>query len=555
MNDIKIGFFGGVDEFGENLTCYYDKQDGFLVDFGAMFPDFYHHGVTYFYPDYDFILKNYEKFKVLIVTHGHEDHIGGIVNLINRMPLRIIASRFTIALIKKKISFSRKINFYPTFEVAEDLSEYEIGNFNVKFIENDHSIIDSYSLRISNNNVNIFHSSDFKIDENSIKTEKFLKNLNKYCKKTDIALIDSTNANIDYDINLSESDVINSIENIIIESKKNIFITMFSSNIERILNIVNTINKLDFPLVLLGRSIDKYITLAEESDIRINRKNIITITEYNELLNENQNIEEPENLKVIFIIAGSQGELTSALTSISYNQYKGVYINKGDTVIYSSKTIPGNEKDIFKVKNQLLKKGAILKSIKTDDNIHASGHANAEGIIKVLNILQPKNLIPIHGTLFQQKALESIASELKIKKILIPIIGDIFKYSKSNLKRYKNIELDKKFLDITGFDDMDYRLLKKRDNLKLGIAIISLIIDKKDYFVFKRPIIKIEGFVDEKHNKIIMEKVEEVIFKSIEKIDLSKKDLLEIELTLKIKRFFRKNYNISPKLFILVDYI
>ena len=552
MNKVKIGFLGGVDEFGENLTCYYDKNDGFLVDYGAMFPDFYHHGVTYFYPDYSFILKNYEKFKVLIVTHGHEDHIGGIVNIVNRMPLRIIASKFTIALIKKKLSFSKKINFYPIFEIAEDLSEYNIGNFNVKFIENDHSIIDSYSLKISYNDINIFHSSDFKIDETSYKTQKFLKNLDKYCKKIDIALIDSTNATIDYDINLSESGVKDSIENIIEKSKNNVFITMFSSNIERILNIIEIVNRLNYPLVFLGRSIDKYTDLAEDSDIGINRKNIITVAEYNNLL---ENKEENEILKTVFIIAGSQGELTSALTSISYNQYKGVYVKKGDVVIYSSKTIPGNEKDILKVKNQLIKKGAILETAREDSNVHASGHSNADGIRKVLAILKPKNVIPVHGTISQQKALEEIALEQSIKNILIPVVGDIFSYNALKLKRYNNIDVEKRFLDITGFDDMDYRLIKERDNLKLGVAVISLIIDKKDYFLFKRPNIKLNGFVDGKYRKIISEKLEEVIFKSIEKLDLSKNELLENELTLNIKRFFRKSYSISPKLFILIDYI
>lgn len=552
MNKIKIGFLGGVDEFGENLTCYYNKEDGFLVDYGAMFPDYYHHGVTYFYPDYSFILNNYEKFKVLIVTHGHEDHIGGIVNLVKRMPLRIIASKFTISLIKKKLSFSKKINFYPTFEIAEDLSEYNIGNFNVKFIENDHSIIDSYSLKITDNNISIFHSSDFKIDKTSPKTQKFLKNIDKYCKKVDVALIDSTNATIDYDINLSEKEVKISIETIIKESINNVFITMFSSNIERILNIIDIVNNLDYPLVFLGRSIEKYTSLAEDSDVDINRKNIITIAEYNELL---KNKEEEDVLKVIFIIAGSQGELTSALTSISYNQYKGVFINKGDTIIYSSKTIPGNEKDILKVKNQLIKKGALLKTAKYDSNVHASGHSNADAIRKVLDVLKPKNVIPIHGTISQQKALESIAIEKNVKNVLIPVIGDIFTCNSSKLRRTDNIEVEKKYLDITGFDDMDYYLIKQRDNLKLGVAIISLIIDKKDYFVFKRPTIKMSGFVDDKHNKIILEKLEEVIFKSLEKIDLSKAELLESSLTLSAKRFFRKNYNISPKLFILIDYI
>jgi mRNA degradation ribonuclease J1/J2 len=144
---------------------------------------------------------------------------------------------------------------------------------------------------------------------------------------------------------------------------------------------------------------------------------------------------------------------------------------------------------------------------------------------------------------------------MNIKDVLIPNIGDLFNYKRKKLNRYKTIETEKKFLDITGFDDMSVTLLKKRDNLKLGVAIISLIIDKKDWFVFKRPKIEIDGFIDEKHLTSVLEKVEEVVFKSIEKIDLSKEDLLEMELTLNLKRFFRKNYKISPRIFLLIDYI
>ena len=553
MNKIKIGFFGGVDEFGENLTCYLDNKDGFLVDFGAMFPDYWHHGVTYFYPDYSFILKNYNKFKVLVVTHGHEDHIGGIVNLVNRMPLKIIASKFTISLIKKKLSFARSINFYPVFEEINDLDEVEYGDFKIKFIENDHSIINSYSLKITHNDTSIFHSADFKIDKSSDKSKKFLKNLDKYCKNVDIALIDSTNATVDYDINMSEKNVKEAIQSEILNSENNVFITMFSSNIERVLNIIDISNKVDIPIVLLGRSLEKYISLAEDSNIEINRDNILLLSEYFSL------IKEDETLQFIFIIAGSQGELTSALTSLSFHQYKGVFLKEGDTVIYSSKTIPGNEKDILKVKNQILKKGSKVFSLRNDSEIHASGHTNAEGLREVLHILQPKYLIPIHGTVTQQGALEDIALEeeidININNILTPTIGDIFSYHNGRLKISDNIDTEKKFLDITGIDDMDISLIKKRDKLKLGIAIISLTIDKKDWFVLKRPTIKIEGFVDSKYLSKVTNELEEVVFKSIDNIKLADREIVEPAVILASKRFFRKKYKVSPQIFLLIDYI
>ena len=546
----KIAFLGGVDEFGENLTCYYDENDGFLVDFGAMFPDYYHHGVTYFYPDYDFITRRYEKFKVLFVTHGHEDHIGAIVNIVNKIPLRIIASKYTIALIKRKLMVAGKVNFYPKLEEAENLSEYNVGKFKVKFIENDHSIIDSYSLKISyDNNVNIFHSSDFKVDKKSSKTVNFMNNLAKFAKNVDVALIDSTNANIDYDINMSEERVKHSIKKIIEDAPQNVFITMFSSNIERIINLTDIVSQLDIPIVFLGRSLDKYTKLAEEINVKINKKKIVSIIEYNELLKEN------EDLKVVFIIAGSQGELTSALTNIAYNQYKGVFINPGDIVIYSSKTIPGNEKDILKVKNQILKKGAKLISVRNDDRVHASGHSNAEGLREVINLIKPKNLIPVHGTLLQQTALKEIAVEEGVKNVKIPSLGDIFIFTDGIVKYHRTIELKRRFLDITGFDDMEFSLLKERDKLKLGVAVISLIIDKRDYFLFKRPLIELKGFVDDKYLNKIKDKLEVEVFKSLEKSDLSKEEELTQSLTLQIKRFFRKNYNISPYLIILKEYI
>ena len=228
--------------------------------------------------------------------------------------------------------------------------------------------------------------------------------------------------------------------------------------------------------------------------------------------------------------------------------------NKGDTVIYSSKAIPGNEKDILKVKNQLLKKGAVLKTVKEDENIHASGHSNAEGLKTILNILKPKTVIPVHGTIYQQKALEDIALNLNIQNIIIPSLGDIYSYD-GELKLEKNLEIKTRFSDITGFDDMDYSIIKERDKLKYGVAFISVIIDKKDYFLFKNPSIVIKGYVDEKYLKKITDKTEEIIFKEISKSDLSKKELLQDKLTLSLKRFFKKNYNISPALIIMIDYI
>ena len=546
---VKIAFLGGVDEFGENLTCYYDGTDGFMVDFGAMFPDYYHHGVTYFYPDYKFITDNYQKFKVLFVTHGHEDHIGGIVNIVDRIPLRIIASEYTIALIKRKLMFS-KVKFYPVLEVAENLSEYSVGKFKIKFIENDHSIIDSYSLKITyDNDYFIFHSSDFKIDKKSEKTNNFLDALKENFKKTDIALVDSTNATVDYDINLSETNVKNSLEDIIEKARHNVFVTMFSSNIERIINLINIVEKFKKPLVFLGRSLDKYTKLAEDINIRISKKNIISSMEYNDFL------EKDENFNAVFLIAGSQGELTSALTNIAYNQYKGVFVNEGDIVVYSSKAIPGNEKDILKVKNQLLKKGTTLITLNNDDNIHASGHSNADGLREIIKILKPDNLIPVHGTLMQQNALKKIALQENVKNIMIPSLGDIFSYDGEKLNHEKTIELSKKFLDITGFDDMDYSLIKERDKLKLGICAISLIIDKRDYFLLKNPKVELRGFVDDNHLNLIIEKAIGEIYRIIDDMDLSSEEYFREVLILKMKRFFRKRYNISPYFILLTDYV
>jgi len=547
---IKFAFLGGVDEFGENLTCYLDDKSGFIVDCGMKFAGLEHPGVSYFFPDFSYIKENYLKFKLLVITHSHEDHIGAVVNLLKEIPIKIAASKFAIEMIKNKIAYSKEDINMPAFIKIDDNFELEYDNFKLTFLETDHSIIEAFSVRIENGNDSIFHTADFKLSD-SIKTTNYLKNL-KNMKDTDLLLLDSTNS-ATIKTNLSEKKVRDALLEEVSKATQQVFITMFASNIERFINITKVARKLDKFIVLLGRSVEKYIETAKRADIEIDEDYILDVKQYRNRLQEYND----ENF--IFLISGSQGEFGSALSNLASLEYKRIKIQKGDTFIFSSKTIPGNEKKVFKVENLLLKKGVKLVNVNSNPNIHASGHADIDSIKKVINIISPKFYFAIHGDYSQQLDNENIAIDLGLTKenLFIPSKGELYILEDKKVSLIEKIEQQIRYRDITGFDDMPLSLIKERNIIKLGIVNIFLILNEKTGFPIIKPTIISRGFIYEDAHPEVMELLDSILAEYLEKVitrDMEREELSSGIIKL-FKKYFRNNYYSTPFILPIIEYI
>lgn len=550
--NIKVGFLGGVGQFGMNLTYYESGNTGIIVDCGSLFAqesEFI--GVDYIYPDFTYILENKHKFKHLIITHAHEDHIGAISNLAKILNIKIIGTKFTNELIKSKLREATNIIF-PEFENIEAGERLNIGDFEIEFIHVSHSIILPVSLCIRNKNLKVIHTSDFKIDKNYPKNEQTdLKRLKEISKENvDLLIMDSTNANVEGD-NISEIDVKKRLKSLFKEAKRNIFITLFASNIERIRNIIEISKELDKKVVLLGRSLLNYLEVAQRVEYLTLSDNVFSVEKYR--------LESNEDFSV-FIVSGSQGETFSALYHLAFSNYQKINIEKNDTFIFSTKVIPGNEKATYKVMNEIAKKGAELIYSYDYDDIHASGHATSKDLKEILKILSPKYFIPFHGEYRQLLSNKKIGISTGIKEdnILIPELGDQFVLSTQKLYLNKNIPVKLMLMDGTGIDPLDPIVIKERDSLKYGFLIVSIIFDKKTFKLLANPTTVSKGFIYDVYNQETIKQINDLVKQSILTFEKeSIEDLTTFEILIKriVKKYIKEKFKAIPHILIITQYI
>jgi ribonuclease J len=388
---LKLTPMGGVGEIGSNMFIFEDDECGFIIDCGILFPSDNCFNINYLIPNFYGIKK--DKIKDIIITHGHEDHIGAIAHLIEFHPdITVHCNGFAYELIKTKIKdFNHKV-----FKYTETM---KIGNFEIDPIHVNHSIPDTFGLSISYNEYNFFYCSDFKVDFDSPYEKPFdfekLKKLQQ--GKTTVGMIDSTNI-LSQRKTLSEKVVLEDIEKVFEDFKDNrLFITCFSSNVHRLKSFFDVAKKYKRNIILSGRSIHKYTEIAKKlgyvDNIRIYDEDFDNITKKNNLI----------------IISGCQGDFFSSLRRLSSNEHSRIKLNENDKVVFSSKTIPGNEKSVNRIKNNITELGADVITNSEYPFIHASGHPGQEDL-KILNKkINFDHYIPIHGeSYFIKKHVEFI---------------------------------------------------------------------------------------------------------------------------------------------------
>ena len=486
---VRIAFLGGINEVGKNMTLYEYEDDMFIVDCGLAFPDVDMPGIDMVIPDFTFVEKNRDKIKGIVITHGHEDHIGGLAYLLKTVNIPVYGTKLTIGLIEGKLKehgllSSAKLNVVSPGDVIT------LGAFTVEMIHVNHSIPDSIGLAIRCAGGTVVQTGDFKIDTTPIDGDVIdLARFAKLGSEGVLALLsDSTNAERP-GFTESERKVGESLDTLFRQAGKNrIIIATFASNIHRVQQIINVAHSLGRKVCMVGRSLENVVSISAELGYLTVPKNVLI--DPDELGNY-----KPE--KLVIITTGSQGEPMSALTRMAFSEHRKVEIRPGDFVIISATPIPGNEKTVGNVVNELMKLGAHVIYEKMYD-VHVSGHACREELKLMMSIVKPKFFIPVHG---EQKHLQKhadLALSMGIPKdrIFIADNGMVAELTSKSIKKGTPVTAGKVFVDGSGVGDVGSVVIRDRKKLgEDGIIVVTASLDYETGQLIAGPEVLSRGFV------------------------------------------------------------
>ena len=495
---VRISFLGGMNEIGKNMTLYEYKSDMFIVDCGLAFPTAELPGVDLVIPDFTHIINCQSRIRGIIITHGHEDHIGGLAYLLKQVNIPVYATKLTIGLIKGKLEEHGLLGRVKLVEI-KPRDNITLGSFNIELIHVNHSIPDAVGLAIRCPAGIIIQTGDFKIDTTPVDGDMIdLPRFAEYGKKGVLALLsDSTNAERP-GYTMSEKNVGESFELLFRKAKgRRIIVATFASNIHRVQQIIDVAQARGRKVAVIGRSLENLVKVGEELGYLNVPKNILvpidTINNYTDD-------------KLVIITTGSQGEPMSALTKIAFGDHRKVSLTPNDYVIISATPIPGNEKMVGNVVNALMKRGVEVIYEKMYE-VHASGHGCQEDLKLMMGLVKPKYFIPVHG---EQKhlakhAMLATAMGIPNDNIYIGDIGETVELTEDYIKKVDTVPSGDIYVDGLGVGDVGNIVLNDRKRLSQdGIIIVVATIDAHDGYVVSGPDIVSRGFVYVKDNEELM---------------------------------------------------
>ena len=509
MPHLKVIPIGGLNEIGKNMTLLECDGQILIVDCGLSFPEDEMYGIDIVIPDFTYLIENSEKIVGMVITHGHEDHIGAIPYHLKKLKLPIYGTRLTLGLVENKLKEHRIKGDLRTIEAGDKI---KLGCFDIETIRTTHSIADAICLAIDTPAGIVFHSGDFKIDYTPVDGEPIdfcrLAELGK--RGVTLMLCDSTNS-LRPGFTASEKVVGETIENIFRTAKTRIIIATFSSNVHRVQKIIENAVKVGRKVAISGRSMENVVALA----IELGYLNIPEGT-----LVDLKMIRNIPDDKLVIITTGSQGEPMSALSRIAAGEHRSVKLKKGDMVVLSSTPVPGNEKTVSNVVNKLFEKGAeVIYSDIAD--IHVSGHACQEELKLLHSLIKPKFFMPVHGEYRHLIRHARLAEGLGMKKENIFILenGDILDVTKRSAHMLKEkAEADAILVDGLGVGDVGNIVLRDRKMLsESGLIIVVAAIEKESQTVVSGPDIISRGFVYVRENEPLMDEARKVAEKALEK--------------------------------------
>lgn len=522
---LKIIPLGGLEQIGMNITAFEYGDNIVVVDCGLSFPEDDMLGVDLVIPDVTYLKDNIDKVKGFVITHGHEDHIGAIPYVLKEVNAPIYATKLTMGLIENKL----KEHTMPK-PVKRKVVKYgqsiNLGCFRVEFIRTNHSISDAAALAIFTPAGLVVHTGDFKVDFTPVNGETIdLQRFGELGKKGVLALMgDSTNI-MKPGFTMSERTVGKTFDNIFAENEKHrIIVATFASNVDRVQQIINSAEKYGRKVVVEGRSMVNVMTTATELGYLDVPKNILI--EMEQMKNY-----PPE--KLVLITTGSQGEAMAALSRMAANIHRKVSIEPGDTVIFSSRPIPGNEKSVSKVINELSEKGA--KVIVQDT--HVSGHACQEEMKLIYALTKPKYAIPVHGEYQHLKAHTELAQQMGIPKenTIILSSGDVLAINEEQAKVVGKVQAQGIMVDGLGVGDVGNIVLRDRQHLsENGLIIIVLTLEKYTNQLLAGPDIVSRGFVYVRESEYLMDEAKNIVYAALERcLDRNVSDWTKIKTEIK----------------------
>jgi len=509
---LKVIPLGGLQEIGKNITVFEYGDDIIVVDCGLTFPEDDMLGIDLVIPDISYLAKNREKVRGIILTHGHEDHIGAVPYFLKEINVPVYGTRLTLGLLKYKLEEHGLLSMTEMVDV-EPGGTFELGAFKVEFIRTNHSIADSVALALHTPVGIVVHTSDFKIDYTPIEGKATdLARLSDLGKKGVLLLMcDSTNAERP-GYTMSERTVGETFEEIFMDAKSRIIVASFASNVHRIQQVIDAACKFNRKVTVVGRSMVNVVNVAMELGYLNVPEGIMIDVDL---------IDKYPPDRMVIITTGSQGEPMSALSRMAVNEHKKVEIEPGDLIIISASPIPGNEKSIFRVINELFKKGAdvIYESLA---DVHVSGHACQEELKLIHNLVKPRFFMPVHGEYRHLKQHANLASKMGMpsENIFVMEIGKVLELSSDSAKINGNVSSGRILVDGLGVGDVGSIVLRDRKLLSQdGLIVVVITTEKESGQIVAGPDIITRGFVYVRESEDLIEEARDIIKKTLAKLE------------------------------------
>ena len=546
-NKLKITFLGGVGEIGKNMTAFEYNDEIIVVDAGLTFPDDDLPGVDIVIPDMSYLIENKAKIKALLLTHGHEDHIGAVPFFLQQINVPIYGTRLTLALVENKMKEYPKVKYKAISVKPKNV--LKIGSFSIEFIKVSHSIAGSLAFSITTPVGTVVHTGDFKVDYEPIDgVMTDLPRLGEIGRKgVNLLLCESTNV-CRKGYSMSEKSVGRTLDEIIKNQPNNrIIVATFASNIHRMQQIMDIAEKYNRKIAFTGRSLINVSEVAMKiGELTFNRENIVEL----------EKVDKLDDKEVLIMTTGSQGEPMSALTRMAAGEFKSVKIRPNDLVILSASPIPGNEKNVYNVINALYKLGADVIYDELAE-VHTSGHACQEELKLMHSLVKPKFFMPIHGEYRHLKTHKELAMTLGMdeRNILLPSLGLQVELGPNSLKEVGFVKAGQRLVDGMGIGDMDSNVLRERKQLSEdGICVVCVTINNVAGEVTGDPFIITRGVVYADEQESFVQDAKASIIASLKETDLRGVEPAVIRASLKrnISNFIYRRTKRRPMILTIV---
>tara|TARA_B100001971_G_scaffold197641_1_gene206546 strand:- start:3091 stop:4740 length:1650 start_codon:yes stop_codon:yes gene_type:complete len=536
---LKIIALGGLGEIGMNMMVVEYRDTFFIIDAGLMFPEDYMLGIDYVIPNMDYIRQNSSKILGIVLTHAHEDHIGAIPYLLKEANAPVFGTSFTLGVVRHKLQEHNLLSSTVFHEISPR-EKLQIGPFELMFIRVGHSVIDGIGIAIKTPYGLIVHTGDFKINHTSIRD--MITDVNRFarCGEDGVLALLSDSTNVEKEgYTISSKQIGETISRIVSGSKGRIIVALFASNINRIQQIVDIAINRDRKVAFDGKSIQISVNIARDLGyISIPEEMEIGIAQVNDYSDD----------EIVMITTGSQGEPMSSLARMAAGTHKQIKIKKNDTVILSSRFIPGNERAIGNIINKLYRQGAEVIYEKISE-IHVSGHAFREELKLMIHLTKPKYFIPIHGEYRHLVLHAHLAEQLGISKerILLAENGQVVEFDENGGGIKDRVTTGRLLADGKGIGDVGRSILKERRLLsKDGLVVVNMALDEETGIVVYGPEIVSRGFVFETQSGHLLEDVKSAILRIVEDIKPDVPDRID-KIQSKIRTALKNYFDFSMR--------